>query len=150
MLFIGANLTFFPQHFLGAQGMPRRYPDYPDAFWGWNMVSSLGSYIAAASMLVFFYVCYRTFAAGEKVADELLGRGRDHAGMAGQLARRPSTPSTNCRGSADGRPTVGTMSGTIERRGPVGQGRSAPLAAFEATPGPLRGRATGSRCSSRA
>ncbi|RAI60857.1 cytochrome c oxidase subunit I [Roseicella frigidaeris] len=75
MLFIGANLIFFPQHFLGAQGMPRRYPDYPDAFWGWNMVSSIGSYIAAASMLVFFYVCYRTFTSKEHLADNYWGPG---------------------------------------------------------------------------
>jgi cytochrome c oxidase subunit I len=74
-LFIGANVIFFPQHFLGAQGMPRRYPDYPDAFWGWNMVSSLGSYIAAASMIVFFYVVWRTFAAGDKVAENYWGEG---------------------------------------------------------------------------
>jgi len=75
MLFVGANIIFFPQHFLGAQGMPRRYPDYPDAFWGWNLVSSLGSYLAAASMLVFLYVIYRTFAAGEKVAENYWGEG---------------------------------------------------------------------------
>ena len=75
MLFVGANIIFFPQHFLGAQGMPRRYPDYPDAFWGWNMISSLGAYLAAASMLVFLYVIYRTFVAGEKVADNYWGEG---------------------------------------------------------------------------
>ena len=75
MLFIGANLIFFPQHFLGAQGMPRRYPDYPDAFWGWNFVSSIGAYIAAASMLVFFYVCWRTFTSGEKLAGNYWGEG---------------------------------------------------------------------------
>jgi len=61
LFFVGANVTFFPQHFLGAQGMPRRYPDYPDAFWGWNLISSLGSYISAASVLVFLYVLYKTF-----------------------------------------------------------------------------------------
>ena len=75
MLFVGTNLIFFPQHFLGVQGMPRRYPDYPDAFWGWNMVSSLGSYVAAASMFVFFYVIYRTFTSGEKVGENYWGEG---------------------------------------------------------------------------
>jgi cytochrome c oxidase subunit 1 len=75
MLFAGANLTFFPQHFLGAQGMPRRYPDYPDAFAGWNFLSSMGSYLSAGSMLVFLYVCYRTFTSKEKLADNYWGEG---------------------------------------------------------------------------
>ena len=61
---IGVNVTFFPQHFLGMAGMPRRIPDYPDVYAGWNLVSSLGSYVTAAGMLVFLFVLYRVFVAG--------------------------------------------------------------------------------------
>jgi cytochrome c oxidase subunit I len=75
LAFIGANVTFFPQHFLGAQGMPRRYPDYPDAFWGWNFVSSIGSIISMVSVAVFFYVVWRTFRAGERALANPWGTG---------------------------------------------------------------------------
>ena len=75
MMFVGVNLTFFPMHFLGAAGMPRRYPDYPDAFHGWNEIASYGSYISGVSILVFLYVVFRTFYDKIKVADNYWGVG---------------------------------------------------------------------------
>ena len=75
MMFVGVNLTFFPMHFLGLAGMPRRYPDYPDAFAGWNFVASIGAYIGAASVFVFLYVLYRTFTSKVAVADNYWGEG---------------------------------------------------------------------------
>jgi cytochrome c oxidase subunit 1 len=65
--FIGVNILFFPHHFLGLAGMPRRYIDYPDAYAGWNEISSYGSYIAAASTVWFLGVALYTVIAGRKV-----------------------------------------------------------------------------------
>nr|QBC73589.1 cytochrome c oxidase subunit 1 [Saccharomyces uvarum] len=58
LIFIGANVIFFPMHFLGINGMPRRIPDYPDAFAGWNYVASIGSFIATISLFLFIYILY--------------------------------------------------------------------------------------------
>src|SRR6056300_1270617 len=73
--FIGVNLIFFPQHFLGLAGMPRRYADYPDAYAGWNYVSSIGSYISAFGVLVFFAVLIHAFVKGRQAANNPWGEG---------------------------------------------------------------------------
>ncbi|NKB48186.1 MAG: cytochrome c oxidase subunit I [Alphaproteobacteria bacterium] len=73
--FIGVNLTFFPQHFLGLAGLPRRYPDYPDAYAGWNYVSSIGSYISGIGMLLFVFIVIHTLTKGRRVEANYWGAG---------------------------------------------------------------------------
>ena len=68
-MFIGTNITFFPQHFLGRQGMPRRYIDYPEQFSLWNEVSSWGAFMSGASLLFFIGVMWYTLTRGEKVTE---------------------------------------------------------------------------------
>ncbi len=75
--FLSVNLTFFPQHFLGLAGMPRRIPDYPDAFAGWNLVSSIGSYISFGAALFFVYIIFYTLKFGKKCEDNPWGAGAD-------------------------------------------------------------------------
>ena len=77
VLFVGVNLTFFPMHFLGLQGMPRRIPDYPDAYAGWNLVASVGSYISAISVIWFLIVVFKTLYSGKKCPNNPWGEGAD-------------------------------------------------------------------------
>lgn len=77
LTFIGTNVTFFPQHFLGLAGMPRRIPDYPDAYAGWNFVSSVGSYISFAAALFFVFIVFHTLKYGKKCSANPWGKGAD-------------------------------------------------------------------------
>ncbi len=75
IFFIGVNVIFFPQHFLGLQGMPRRYPDYPDAYAYWNEISSYGYLLMAGSMIIFFANVAYAFIGGRKAEDNYWGEG---------------------------------------------------------------------------
>ena len=75
IFFIGVNVLFFPQHFLGQQGMPRRYPDYPDAYAFWHLISSWGYVIMGVGVLIFFANILWSLVAGKKAADNPWGEG---------------------------------------------------------------------------
>ncbi len=75
IFFIGVNILFFPMHFLGQDGMPRRIPDYPDAYAHWNLIASYGYAIMAVGMLVFFINVFWSLAAGRKAEGNYWGEG---------------------------------------------------------------------------
>ena len=75
VFFIGVNMIFFPQHFLGLQGMPRRIPDYAPAFQYWNHWSSIGYLVMASSLVIFFANVIYAFTAGKKAEDNYWGEG---------------------------------------------------------------------------
>ncbi len=75
LTFVGVNIIFFPQHFLGLAGMPRRVADYPDAFAHWNFISSMGAYVSACGLLTFFIGLAVAFTRKEKAANNPWGPG---------------------------------------------------------------------------
>jgi cytochrome c oxidase subunit 1 len=75
LMFVGVNVIFFPMHFLGLDGMPRRIPDYTPAFAHWNYVATVGYMITAAGVLVFFLNLILSFAAGRKAEGNPWGEG---------------------------------------------------------------------------
>ena len=77
LTFIGVNLTFFPQHFLGMAGMPRRVPDYPDAYAGWNYISSIGSTMGMIATFLLVYIAFDTVFRGKKCPANPWGEGAD-------------------------------------------------------------------------
>jgi cytochrome c oxidase subunit 1 len=75
IMFIGVNLIFFPQHFLGLDGMPRRIPDYTPAFAYWNKISTIGYMVMAVGMVIFFVNLFWSLAKGPKAPDNYWGEG---------------------------------------------------------------------------
>ena len=108
LMFIGANIAFFPMHFLGLAGMPRRIADYPDAFAGWNFVASIGSYIAFAGLLVFLFGIVHAFARKVSTPPPIHGAPAPRRSNGRCRRRRPSTATRRCRASNERQLAIGT------------------------------------------
>jgi cytochrome c oxidase subunit I len=95
LMFIGVNLTFAPMHMLGVAGMPRRIPDYADAFTSWNEIASHGSMITVISVLLFFYIIYRTLSDGVQEVRNPWDAPRHLATLEWQLPSPPAAHTFN-------------------------------------------------------